>query len=98
MRYRSAEEEGRRNAQATFRENRGRLTPDDITESHGVEADRQAVLNILSLRELEVCLLSLDAEREEVERGDCVCRSGMHTHVSTCSFLRVQEKRQGKGR
>ena len=48
--------------------------------------------------ELEAFLLSLDAEPEEVERGDCVCRSGMHTHVSTCSFLRVQEKRQGKGR
>ena len=48
--------------------------------------------------ELEAFLLSLDAEREEVERGDCVCRSGMHTHVRTCSFLRVQEKRQGEGR
>ena len=43
--------------------------------------------------ELEAFLLSLDAEREEVERGDCVCSSSMLTHVRTCSFLRVQEKR-----
>ena len=48
--------------------------------------------------ELEAFLLSLDAEREEVERGDCAGSSSMLMHVRTCSFLRVQEKRQGEGR
>ena len=64
VRYRGAEEEGRRHAHA----------------------------NVILSGELEGFLLSLDAEREEVERGDCVGSSSMLTHVCTCSFLRVQEK------